>query len=203
MIEIEEARSMGIKVLPPDVNESFSKFTALPNVDDPLKGSIRFGLAAIKGIGASSVEEIITARGDDPFTSMEDFAQRIPVKVLNKKTLEAFAKAGAFDSLEERAKILANVDAIVAFAKSASDVTADQVSLFDDADLNEASIEWYPTEPASRTRGLQWEKEVMGLYISSHPLAGISGYMKKKGTPMSTFTNKQLNKKVTIGHWHA
>ena len=198
MIEIEEARSMGIKVLPPDVNESFSRFTALPKLDDPLKGSIRFGLAAIKGIGASSVDEIIAARGDSPFASMEDFAQRIPVKVLNKKTLEALAKAGAFDALEERAKILQNIEAIVAFAKSASDVTADQVSLFADADLNEAAIEWKPTEPASRTRSLQWEKEVMGLYISSHPLAGISNYLKKKGTPVATFTNKQMGKKVTI-----
>ena len=98
MIEIEECREMGIEVLPPDINESLRHFTAMPK-----ECAIRFGLTAIKGIGDSSVQQIIEVREQgEKFSSLEDFASRVPAKIINKKTVDALAKAGALDSLGER-----------------------------------------------------------------------------------------------------
>jgi len=102
MIEIEECRAMGIAVLPPDINQSLRHFTAIPGKTRKDPGSIRFGLGAIKGIGDSSVVQMIDARGEHPFENLEDFARRVPTKALNKKLLESLAKSGALDSLGEK-----------------------------------------------------------------------------------------------------
>ncbi|OGJ55592.1 DNA polymerase III subunit alpha [Candidatus Peribacteria bacterium RIFCSPHIGHO2_02_FULL_52_16] len=196
MIEIEECRAMGITVLPPDINESLRHFTAIGGTKE-----IRFGLTAIKGIGDSSVLAIIAARETGgPFTSLEDFARRLPTKVLNKKLLEALAKSGALDSLGERRKILEHYDAIIDFKKSTGDTDGGQTDLFGtlDGGMAKSMIEFPPTSAASPLEKLKWEREALGMYVSSHPLAGLRKYVGKKAQLVANLTHKDAGKIVTI-----
>lgn len=200
LIEINECRSMGIKVLPPDINESRRHFTAIPDAENPKNGgAIRFGLTAIKGIGDSSVQEIIACREEGGrFASIEDFAKRIPAKIVNKKTIEALAKSGALDSLSERRVLLQNYEMITEFAKASGDVSSAQTDMFAHLDADDAGIEFPVTEPASHLEKLRWEKETLGMYVSSHPLAGLGKYLRKKGKPIADLEKKDVGKKVTI-----
>ncbi len=197
-IEIEETRAMGLEVLPPDINESLSDFTALEG------RKIRFGLTAIKGVGESSVAQIIAIRdevgGKGKFASLEDFALRVPSKILNKKLLESLAKSGALDSLGERAILVGQYQRIAEFSKSAGDSAASQVDLFES--LHTASdaskISFDPVTPATAQQKLLWEKETLGLYVSSHPLAGLRKYIRKKARLINTVTSEDSNKRVTL-----
>lgn len=195
MIEIEDCRNIGIEVLPPDINESLRHFTALPE-----QKAIRFGLTAVKGIGDSSVLQIIEARQEGgKFESIEDFAKRIPAKVLNKKTLDALAKSGALDSLAERRQVVEHYDKVVEFAKSIGDVSAQQTDLFDQiAEEGAAQLEFPETPEATSQQKLQWEKETLGLYVSSHPLAGLKKYIGKKARLTASLEQKDVGKKITI-----
>lgn len=206
MIEIEECRAMGIAVLPPDINESFKDFTPIPPEGKPMvngkapKGSIRFGLAAIKGIGESSVDQVIAIRqAGGPFTSVEDLARRIPSKLLNKKLLEALIKAGALDSLGERGMLLAHYERIIDHSKMAGGSGDDQTDLFGAlGGVEESTIDFPHTEPATALEKLHWEKETLGLYVSSHPLAGLKKYIGKKAQLISGMTSKMVGKKITV-----
>ncbi len=198
VIEIGECEQMGIQVLPPDVNESLSNFTV---VED---GKIRFGLSAIKGLGASSVQKIIEARQaeDRPFDNLEDFAKRVPAKILNKKTIEALAFSGAMDEFGERRKIGLNVEAIADFAKNAtSSHRVGQAGLFDslgdDAPSDHLKLE--EIEPAKDAQKLTWEKEYLGLYVSSHPLVGLSQFFERKVIPAKKLASKTVGKPVKVG----
>ncbi len=200
-IEIEESRMMGIKVLPPDVNESFSAFTVIPPKEKTGEWSIRFGLAAVKGVGEGSVAELIDERKNNgPFTSIEDFAGRLPPKILNKKLLESLAKAGALDVFAERRTIVEQYEAVVAYAKGAEGASNGQASLLDglDSAVERATIEFRPTPPASAQQKLEWEKETLGLYVSSHPLAGLKKYIARKATMITDLTSKNVGKKATL-----
>ncbi|MBM3228146.1 DNA polymerase III subunit alpha [Candidatus Peribacteria bacterium] len=197
MIEIEECRAMGIAVLPPDINESLRHFTAIPGTTKNTS-SIRFGLTAIKGIGDSSVIQIIEARGDRKFSSVEDFAKRAPAKVLNKKLLESLAKSGALDSLGERGALVANYESIVAYAKAAGSVSATQAGLFGSAHMEDAPMQLRDTPPASMLQKLQWERETLGMYVSSHPLAGLKKYIGKKAQLIASLSANDAGKKITL-----
>jgi DNA polymerase III alpha subunit len=219
MIEIEECRSMGLSVLPPDVNESFSQFTVISgNKDTPADSqfahstgsgqatrnsqldSIRFGLSAVKGVGEGSVEQIIQERSEHGrFESIEDFARRVPLKILNKKLIESLAKSGAFDSFGERRTLVEHYDHITAYRKNAGDDGA-QAGLFEESDagLATATIEFPETPPATPQQKLQWEKETLGMYVSSHPLAGLKRYIGKKAKLIANLTTKDSGKKVTL-----
>ncbi len=203
MIEIEECRAMGIAVLPPDINESLRHFTAIPHPSKKVgsKGSIRFGLAAIKGLGDASVQQMIAVReASGAFTSLEDFAKRMPSKLLNKKTLEALTKAGALDSLGERMTILNNYERIVDYSKATGDNAGVQTDLFGALDTGgeEATIDFPEGEKATALEKLKWEKETLGLYVSSHPLAGMRKYIGKKAQLIGKLTSKEVGKKVTL-----
>ncbi len=200
MVEIEECRSMGIEVLPPDINESLRHFTALPTKEPGAKNAIRFGLTAIKGIGDSSVLQIIEARQTaGKFSDIEDFAKRTPTKILNKKAIEALAKSGALDSLCERRLAVEHYDKIVDFAKFVGDVSSAQMDLIAGiGDSEAATIEFPETPLATSQQKLQWEKETLGLYVSSHPLAGLGKYIAKKAQLVRTLTMKDAGKKVTL-----
>ena len=200
MIEIDECRSMGIEVLPPDINESLRHFTAIPAESPKGQSAIRFGLTAIKGIGDSSVMQIIEARMQGgKFEGIEDFAKRIPAKILNKKTLEALAKSGALDSLAERRTVVDHYDKIVDFAKSIGDVSSQQTDLFAQMDDDTAArIEFPETPEATNQQKLQWEKETLGMYVTSHPLAGLGKYIAKKAQLTGTITQKDVGKKITL-----
>ncbi|QQR83661.1 DNA polymerase III subunit alpha [Candidatus Peregrinibacteria bacterium] len=197
VIEINECEQMGIQVLPPDVNESLSNFTFVES------GKIRFGLSAIKGLGAASVQHIIDARAQGgAFKSLEDFAARCPSKIMNKKTLEALAYAGAMDSLGERRQIALNYEVIADFSKhSDGSVHLEQAGLFDQ--LSEVPefdlLALEPVEPATFSERLKWEKETLGLYVSSHPLAGLELYFQRKVIPSTQLLGKSMGKPVKIG----
>ncbi len=194
-IEIEEARAMGLKVLPPDLNESLAHFTALP------EGNIRFGLLGVKGVGESSIRQIIDLREKDgKFASVESFASRVPSKLLNKKLLESLAKSGALDSLGERGTFVGQYDKIAEFSKTAGDAGASQTDMFQTLGAGSAgsSIEFEPRDPATQYQKLMWEKETLGLYVSSHPLAGLKKYIGKKARLIDSFKPDDIGHKVTV-----
>ena len=200
MIEIEECRSMGIAVLPPDINESLSQFTVITPEGQGGAWSIRFGLSAVKGIGESSVEQIIAERlANGRFVSLEDFARRVPAKLLNKKLLESLAKSGALDSLAERKAVIDHYEMITDYRKSWGG-EGGQSDLFGSigGGIDAAKIDFPETQPATPQQKLQWEKETLGLYVSSHPLAGLKKYIGKKAQLIASLSAKDAGKKVTV-----
>lgn len=173
---IQECERMGIKVLPPDINESFGSFTVSG-------GNIRFGLAAVKNVGAGAVESIIRARQEGGrFRSLLDLCRRIDVHQANRRALESLIKAGACDSLgARRAQLMEALEATLQRVQGVqARRDAGQVSLFDlmaggDAPAAEPPLAEVPLpdiEEYPRQRLLAMEKEVLGLYISGHPLMG-------------------------------
>jgi len=196
VIEIQECEDLGIKVLPPEINESSVNFTV---TDD---STIRFGLGAIKGLGTKTVERIIEIRNElGKFESMEDFAQKVPPELLNKKTIQALAYAGAFDSFGSRHQIANSFDIINKYSKQHSDMrNAGQGSLFDmfDGPSQVERLSLTQVEALSDFQILSKEKEVLGLYVSSHPLKGLGSYLSQKYLQISTITEDDIDKKVKI-----
>jgi DNA polymerase-3 subunit alpha len=162
-----EAKKTGIEILPPDVNRSWFNFT-------PEGKHIRFGLAAIKNVGENIVRAIIENRGQKgPFVKFLELLYRIDHKDLNKKSLESLIKCGALDSLWlERQRALINLEEIVRFNSALKrHQRQNQVELFESAPLTErVSIKLKPAAPAAGGQKLAWEKELLGLYVSDHPL---------------------------------
>ena len=214
MIEIEECRQMGIAVLPPDINESLRHFTAIPPGPEGApfggkklargsapKGSIRFGLSAVKGIGDSTVQQIIQIRTQGgPFASIEDFARRVPSKILNKKAIEALAKSGALDGLGDRRQLIDHYDQIADYSKAAGDAGHVQADLFAGSGMETetAKIAFPNTSKATAAEKLKWEKETLGMYVSSHPLAGLRKYIGKKAQLIADLAAKDAGKKATL-----
>src|SRR5690606_13083625 len=136
-IEINECNHMGLKVLAPDVNESFIEFAVVPN-----QNQIRFGMSAIKNVGTAAVEEILRARQEKTFASIEDFFERVNVRIVNRKALDSLIKTGAFDRFGDRQMLLDNLELLLAYAgKIQKDKDSGQIDLFgneviDDADTN-------------------------------------------------------------------
>jgi DNA polymerase III alpha subunit len=131
---------------------------------------------------------------------MGDFAGRLPPKILNKKLLESLGKAGALDSFVERRTIVEQYDRVVAYAKGAEGAGTGQASLLDglESAVERASIEWAPAPPATPQQKLEWEKETLGLYVSSHPLAGLKKYIARKAQMIEDLTSKNVGKKATL-----
>jgi DNA polymerase-3 subunit alpha len=167
---ITECKHMNISVLPPDVNESFGDFTVVKNENGVEE--IRFGLISTKNLGIDIAEAIITERKlNGKYISFADFLTRVKHKNLNKKSLEALIKSGSMDKLGERGQFLANMEEALEFAHAASHIDSAQTSLFGGmASEPEATINLKPAEPAKKSDMLAWEKELLGLYISGHPL---------------------------------
>ena len=195
-IDIEESAQMQIQVLPPSVNESLANFTVVKG------GDIRFGLKAVKGIGEGPIEAIIQARGQGGhFATLADFASRVDPSVINKRTLEALAFSGALDDLGERNAIAASAASLSDFAKAVKN-QADtiQASLFgDDENAPKPEFQLEKVEPASRSQRLKWEKELLGMYISEHPLAGLKKVLGKKIHLVEKLDKKDLGKPHTVG----
>ena len=177
---IGECKKMGITVLPPEINASFADFTVVDNSNEPGKGVIRFGLHTIKGLGADISEAIITERRvSGPFKSMTNFLDRITHKNLNKKSMEALTKCGAFDSFAERGTLLGNMERMLNYNKE-KQTNGSQVSLFAaDATHSSLTLEDYPD--ISKEEKLRFEKELLGLYVSGHPLERIRDKIEQSG----------------------
>lgn len=198
VIEINESSAMGIEVLPPSINESMANFTV---VDDT---HIRFGLAAIKGVGVSTVEGILEVRDrGGRFVSIDDVAKRVPFNLLNKKTLEALAYCGAFDELADRKAVIASIEDLSRYSRlvQAHSVPTDQTDIFsmiEEADNTLPPFELADVKPASNLQHLNWEKQFLGLYVSGHPLQGLTKYLARKATLVNSFTRKSIGQQVKV-----
>ena len=165
-----DCKRMGIKVLPPDINESEINFTVIA------ENRIRFGLAAVKNVGFGAIHSIIEARKSAPFISLRDFATRVDMRACNRKVLESLVKCGAFDSLGgHRAQYLSALEDVLAQGQSAQRERENgQISMFslmDDGAQKELLTDKLPDiEPYTDKERLSLEKELLGLYISGHPL---------------------------------
>ncbi|EKP94455.1 DNA polymerase III subunit alpha [Thermaerobacter subterraneus] len=209
---IAECRRLGIPVLPPDVNQSEARFTVVPDPGAPGGQAIRFGLAAVKNVGFGAIESIVAARQEGgPFRSLDDFCRRVDLRQVNRRALESLIKAGAFDSLgEPRARLVAGLEEVMNRAQRwHKERETGQVSLLDltaalvgaggrgsggggtgagaaAADLEVTELppvdEWPPN------RKLAMEKEVLGLYLSGHPLAHYQRELARRVTA----TTRQL-----------
>ncbi|HSX36802.1 MAG TPA: DNA polymerase III subunit alpha, partial [Patescibacteria group bacterium] len=199
-IEITECKHMGIEVLPPDVNESFVEFGVVPGE----KLQIRFGMAAIKNVGTGAVEEILRARAEGSFASLEDFLGKVNCRIVNRKAMESLIKAGAFDRFADRSTLLHNLDLILAFAaRLQRQATSGQTDLFGAAveglvPRAELKLE-KPIEVFDTHEQLVWERELLGLYLSQHPLEAFETYLSEQTVPLASLKPEHDGKSVTIG----
>ncbi len=178
-IAITECRRMKIPVLPPDINESFGDFTVI-NINN--KKGIRFGLYTIKNMGIEIADAIIEERKKNGlFKSFSDFLDRIHHRNLNKKSLESLVKSGAMDALGERNKLLLNMDDALNYNRESVKLIQNQDSLFslmaDSSSVPRLKLK--DIRPAFPQEKLAWEKELLGLYISGHPLDKFKDKMEK------------------------
>mgnify|MGYP001569264094 CR=1 FL=1 len=174
-IMVGECRRIGIEVLPPSINESFSQFSVVkPQLGSSIsKYRIRFGLVTIKNFGQGISSSITAERKmGGKFKSLEDFLDRIKDKNLNKKSLEALIKSGALDDFGERGQLLANLDGLLDYHRERTNTPDNQNSLFGLMDDNATlpALKLSPAEAIPSEQRLAWEKELLGLYISGNPL---------------------------------
>ena len=199
-IEISECRHMGINVLSPDINESFEEFAVVPD-----ESTIRFGMAAVKGVGRGAVEEVLRAREEGKFTSVEDFARRVSTSKFNRKAWESLIKSGAFDSFGDRSDLLFNLETITAFAsKLQKEALSGQTDIFGMLGDGGASVQTSlnlqnaPVKHIEKER-LTWERELLGLYISAHPLDNYDTYFQEQAVPLAHVTADVDGRKITTG----
>ena len=200
-IEIAECRSMGIEVLGPDVNESFKDFAIVPH-----ENKIRFGLLAVKAVGSGAVDAVLNARkADGKFTSILDFAKRVNARQFNKKAWDSLIMTGAFDQFGTRSDLLFNLERIQEYgSKSQKEALSGQTDLFGFAGAEdmrvESSIELInaPKQHTDKER-LTWERELLGLYVSAHPLDRYVKYFEEQTQPLSQVQPNTDGQKATIG----
>ena len=193
---VEDARQAGLKVLPPDVNHSQWEFTIEALPDEPDREGIRFGLGAIKHVSHNGVDEILRAREEGgPFADLSDFLQRVDLRVVGKRSLESLIKAGALDRFGDRAALLAALDRMMALnARAMRDRDAGQLSLFGatadtPAPIAPIALELPDLQVTSSER-LAWERELMGVFLSEHPLSEYVDLLPR----VVTHTTAQLAK---------
>ncbi|EKE19742.1 MAG: hypothetical protein ACD_8C00115G0003 [uncultured bacterium] len=198
-IEAGECHDMGIKVLAPNVNESFEDFAVIKNEDGT--ENIRFGFNAIKNVGHVIAHEIVEERKrGGKFKSLGDFLERVQTKDLNKRAIDALAKVGALDELGERNQIVESMEQILMFTKNVQKAkNSNQVSLFGEAILETPQVPLLEVEPASKRQQLQWEKELLGLYVSGHPVKEYQSYIDKVAVSLDKLTPELVGQKIAVG----
>jgi DNA polymerase-3 subunit alpha len=198
---VAECKRMGIPVLPPDVNESFSQFTVVKSEDGSYR--IRFGLVTIKNFGQGISTSIIEERKKNGrFKSLADFLDRIKDRNLNKKSLEALIKSGALDEFGERGSMLSNLELILGYNKEQAGGSGNQDSLFglmgDATSIPQLRLLEAP--PATAQEKLSWEKELLGLYISGHPLDRFREKLEKRDVNIAKIKEKsKQGQEIVIG----
>jgi len=200
-IEITECKHMGIEVLPPDVNESFHEFGVVPGNEQ-----IRFGLDAIKNVGFGAVEEILRAREDlgGKFESLEDFCKNVSIHNVNRKAMESLIKAGALDRFGDRGQLINNLDTLAAFAaRFQKESNAGQVDLFGEGSGAEALspklVLASNIEIFSQSEMLSWERDLLGLYLSQHPLEAYRSFLSAQAVPIAKLKEQSEGREVTVG----
>lgn len=201
-IEITECRHMGIEVLLPDVNESYVEFGVVKG-----KNQIRFGMSAIKNVGVGAVQEIIRVREEGGrFKTVIDFLERVDTRKVNRKVWESLIRSGAFDSLgESRGDLLFNLDGLLGLgAKLHKDKETNQADIFGGLEIAAPSVApQYKFEKAPEQMKehdmLLAERELLGLYLSRHPLDGFDNYLEENTLPLDDISPSVDNKSVTVG----
>lgn len=193
---IDECKTMGIEVLAPDINESFRNFSVTPDSQ-----KIRFGLLAIKNVGENIVNAILEERkANGIFKSFSDFASRIDSKDFNKKSLEALIKSGAFDRFEERNIFLTNLEEILNFNREIRKAKNNsQAILFDFAQANAPEMKFASAQPLSMQQKVLWEKELLGLYVSSHPLQEVKNILRDRTMPLRELKDNVFYNSIRVG----
>ncbi len=199
-IEITECKRMGIQVLGPDINESYGDFGIVGG-----ERKIRFGLSGIKSMGKALVEEFVIPERDKngPFKSVCDFAARVNSNKFNKKSWEAAIKTGAFDNFADRSDLLFNLESIQAYgSKRQKDAASGQTDLFgamgDAGVVPEPEIKPAPSKFPEKEQ-LLWERDLMGLYISSHPLDRYETYLAETTHSYDLVNAENDNKVLSVG----
>jgi DNA polymerase-3 subunit alpha len=195
---VAECKRLQIPVLPPDINKSGSEFTIENDT------SIRFGLSAIKNVGAAAIESILSARQNGPFISLEEFCSRVDLSKVNKKTLESLIKAGGFDQFGKRASLLMLLQEVLNESHRKKKEQKDsQASLFgDDTVDEEIAFETLPDsiEDFTPKEKLAFEKEFLGIYLTSHPQKEHMNYVKTMITHnLDVLTEEKDGTQVKIG----
>lgn len=198
VLEIMECEEMGISVLLPSINESYKDFTVVN------ENTIRFGLNAIKGLGGATIGGIIEARRKSgKFKSIEDFLQKVPFKLLNKKSIEALAYSGAMDDFGDRKAIAGSFELMNSYAKTVQEISEQgQTNIFgaiDEGHSESISFSLKSGKPSSDMEKLTWEKQYLGLFVSGHPLKGLKKYLGKKVNLIDTLARKDVGRRVTLG----
>src|SRR5680860_588758 len=207
-IEIDECRNMGIKIMAPNVNESFGTFTVVTEgtkenktVNENIKAdTIRFGLKAIKNVGEHIVDEIIKERkASGPFLDIFSLLKRVTDKDLNKKSLESLIKSGAMEDFGERGLLLANLEKFLTYNKEEAKSKASmQESLFGAlADDEQSQPELIDALPVEQNEKLNWEKELLGLYVSEHPFNLFKPYLEGYTLSLASLSGHKNDARIT------
>ncbi len=186
-IMVNECKRMGVPVLPPDINESFGVFTVIlageKSAPDRIflqSDSIRFGLYSIKNFGSGIADSVIKERkAGGRFTSLSDFLSRVKDQTLNKRGLESLIECGALDSLGERGQMLASIELLLSYHRD-SGKDESQDSLFTGLGSGASELRLPAAPEASNEQRLMWEKELLGLYVSGHPLDKYKEKLSKR-----------------------
>jgi DNA polymerase-3 subunit alpha len=194
---IAECQKMKVKVMPPDVNESLKDFTVVGD-------GIRFGLVAIKNVGLAAVENILSVREKDgKFTSLYSFCERVDLRSVNKRVIESLIKSGAFDSIGRRAALLKKLDSTIDKAALTQKETANGQGALFQVDRKTAFPGERETDDAaefSPDELLRMEKEMLGLYISGHPLSSVNDLLKEQiDTNALELAERKEGEQVVVG----
>src|SRR6478672_10994570 len=215
-VYLADARSLGIKVLTPDVNRSVTDFAAIDAKDVPIDvdlppgspGAITFGLSAVRNVGGGLVDQLLVERdANGPYTSFHDFAERVPEPVLNKRTVESLIKAGAFDNLNHpRRGLLMVFEQIIDTTlvrrrerdQGVMSLFGDDVFASEDGGFTERIA--IPDHEFDKSDRLKFEKEMLGLYVSDHPLLGAEAALRRKvDCPVADALDREDGSMFTIG----
>ena len=194
--DIAEAERFQIKVMPPSVNESFTDFAVVKET-----GNIRFGLNVIKNVGRKVSELIEDERKQQgPYKDLADFLKRVPKEALNKKALESLARAGALDDFGDRKELFENVDNMVDFVASIHrHCDVNQIGMFGGEAVSLPVFKFKTATKSTEQERLVWEKELLGTFVSKHPLKEIMPKLNSKVTSIAQLNNTMDNKKIRVG----
>ncbi len=198
-VYVAECQNMGISVLPPNINSSNFDFS-IEELEDG-KSAVRFGLGAIKNVGSAPIETIIEARSNRPFEDINDFIRRVDLRSISKRVLECLIKVGALDSFGPRLALLRSIEQMVnASTSHFKAVEMGQMALFGASPDAPGQIKLPNVSKSDPNEELEWEKELLGLYISDHPINRLMRHISNKLSHNSNqFAEVEERAKVTIG----
>lgn len=197
---INECRNLGIDVLPPQLNASDWEFTVEDTPQN--KSQIRFGFGAVKNAGKAAIELIVSERSENgPFQDLDNFAERVDLKLVGRRTLESLIKVGALDDFGERGKLLVGLDRIIAASgANKKGKETGQFDMFELMSIGSVHIELEETAPVDENEKLFWERDLLGLFVSDHPLHAYQKTLRKRGAvPIHQFDKIQNQGQVTVG----